>query len=1764
MSIAIAGFEGLVEIHHSTSSLLLRGVRSADGQRVILKTTADRRPSGTQIARLGRERRLVGRAQGERVVRLIDALDDEGAPVLVFDDFGGRSLDRVPETLSLAERVGLAVEVARAVEAVHARGVIHKDINPSNLVWNRATAALAVVDFGIATDLKRETPSRGRAELVEGTLGYVSPEQTGRMNCSVDRRSDLYSLGVTLYELFAGQRPFEGDDPLELVHAHVARLPAPLHERDGRVPPALSAVVMRLLEKAPEARYQTAAGVVADLERCGSELSARGDIRAFELCATDRSGAVEVPQKLYGRMGDVRALLNAFDRAASGGRGLVLVSGPPGIGKTSLIREVYRPIAESRGDFLEGKFDQFRLGVPYAPLGHAFGRFLRWVLSQDDVAVGAWRAKIGGAVGRNGAVLVEILPEIEALLGPLEPAQDLAAAEAENRFHLVFRELVEAIATREHPVALCLDDLQWADVPTLRLLERIVTDADSRHLLVIGAYRDNEVDAGHPLNLTIENVRRGGVAPTAIRLGALTEPQVQLLLRDTFAQHGGDVDELAAVCMAKTGGNPFFLRRFLEALGERGVVAWQPSTRRWTWEVAAIEALPHTENVVNFLLDGLSGLPRAAQAALQQAACIGDSFDLRLLAESTGRSPADLQSDLRPAVDAGLVAPQGRGWTLDAADPPGAIPDEAYRYGFTHDRIHQAAYGSMADGDAREAHYRLGHLIARQHAGDDEGPWLFEVVNHLNKAAGLARSPEERYALAQRNLDAGRRAMRAAAFGPAAEYLEAGIAALPEGAWADRYELALGLHADAAECAYVNARFERVAALIADVKDRARTLLDRTKALEIEMESRMARDDLKGAVGVALQALDALGFHLPESPGDAEVGDAVRRAMGALAGVRIDAIERLPDVDDPVVAAAQRILTRASSPAYYAAPTLLPIIACELVVTSVQRGLSTATPFAFAVYGIVLNSAGMMAQAHAYGELAQRLIERWDDRRLEARTRLVVNNHVCTWTVPLEGKLDHLREAYRIGRETGDFEYAAICGQAYATNAFTAGRELTRLHEEAEAFSGFMRNYQQSPSLRLHLPLVQLVRSFLGRSEDPARLDGPDLDERAACAFADASGSASLVFVTLSDVLIARYHFGSAREAFDVAERARPHQQGAASTYHLVNFHTYAPLAASRLFDAAEAGERAALLARVDESLAQLEVWAEAGPMNHRHRLLLVRAERARISGAIEEAAGLYLQALEAVQLGTYVNDEALICELTARFHLARGGASRSIGRAFLEDACFCYQRWGAAMKVERLREEFPRVLGSAFARRAASATRSGVDIDAAAVVRAARTISAEIELDKLLTTLFRTILEAGGAQKALLVLERGGRWEVAAEGTAAGDPTLARLALDSLDPAAYPLAVLRYVLRTGETVVIDDAAVPGSLLDGSDYARAHGVRSALCVPVRHRGALTALLYLEHDRAAGVFTEERGGLLELLLSQAAVSIHNAQLFEAQVRLTRAQSRFVPHQFLESLDRHDIAEVALGDVVSKTMSVLFSDLRDFTTMSEVSEAGAVIQLLNDYFAAMEPNIVEAGGFIDSFNGDEIMALFDVGPECAVRAAVHMQAALERFNAVARSGLRMGVGINTGPVVLGTVGGRDRIKCGVVGDAVNVASRIEGLTKRYGARLLIGEVTRDALPAASFSLRAVDRVAVKGRRSAQTIFEVLDAAPAAERAAKERSSGALAQAMAHYYARDFAAAAEGFAACRRGAPDDLVPAMFLERCRRFEAAPPPEGWQGIDQL
>lgn len=1792
------------ELFRGARTLVLRARRAHDGRAVVIKTLAATHPAPEEAARLRREFRLGRDLALAGLIRHLELVELADQPALVLEDIGGSSIDR-PDVSDrpLRDRVALALRLAEALAELHRAGVVHRDVNPSNVVWNRATGELRLIDLGIATRLERHRPARSPLERMEGTLRYLAPEQTGRTNRAIDRRSDLYSLGATLYELLTGAPPFADDEPLALVHAHLARDPRPPVELDPTLPEVVSQLVLRLLRKAPEERFQTAEGVAADLRRCLGGLDA-GTIAPFPLASDDVDAELRFPQRLLGRERAAAELLAALDRATSGERVLALVAGSPGIGKTALVHDLQGPLALRSGSFLEGKFDQLREGRPFAPIARALGRFVRGLLGGDEETLAGWRARYQEAAGELGGLLVELAPELALLIGPQPSAPELPAADAENRFHLLFRELIRAHATPEHPCVLFLDDLQWADLPSLRLLERLATDVRGGHLLLIGAYRDGEVDAAHPLALMVDRLsadpRR---APVRVALGPLELSDYVALLAECLAGSEAATAPLAALLHERTKGNPLYVQRLLDACAARALIRrdLSPGGGRWAWDLAAIASLEPEPDLVAFLIGRLGELPIRARRVLEAAACIGTELDLRLLATLEGSDLATVQADLAPAIALDLVQPRGVGWVLEPGEAADAVPEEALVYTFVHDHIRKAALASMKAEDAERLHLRLGRVLL-DGAPAEPGPRLFDVVDHLGLARRLL-TPLERERLAGMALQAARQARRATAFASALAYAELGIDCLERG-WDERYEESLALHLEGAEAAYLVNRAPRMREWVATVRARARTPVDRARAARIEMDAQISAERLLDGIATSRRALAELGWVIPEQPTGDDVGRAVGRAMSAI-GVRAPAeLVQLPLLEDPTVRAAMELLCNTCAPAYYAVPPLLPILACELVALSVERGLAPSSPFGFAVYGIVLVAMGRFREAHSYGLLALELIDRLEERHLEARVRFVVNNLVCVWVEPLDDRIEALREVYLLGRQTGDLEYAALACHGYLHNSWYGGRPLGALAVEAERYDEVMRSVEQHAIITVNTPILVAIRNMAGLTPDPARLDSASQTEEQLLGQLAAGANRSALAVAWIQVTILRHHFADPRSAWEAARTARAYLDGVPATYHLPAYHVHAALAALSLLGRADlpSEERAELERAVDADLAALTLWADAAPAHHRHRVLLVEAERAAVRGDATRAEGLFRAAANAAQGTRFVNERALILERAARRLLAGDGIDRSLGRALLEDAWQAYRSWGAEAKTTRLAAEFPRFLRRAKPASQAASDSGQIDVDSAAVIRASRAISAEIDPDRLLLTLFRLALEAGGARAGMLVLERAGEWRVVVRGGAGSAPELldAPLALASgarhpththththtrgsapgaggspgegLGPADVPLALLRYGLRTGETLVLDDLREPGGLVAADDpYFASRGARAVLVVPLHRKGQLAALLYLEHD-VPGAFTPERVELLRLLLSQAAVSLENAELYAAQLRVTSAQSRFVPYQFLRSLGRADIASVEPGDHVERKMSVLFSDLRDFTPIAESLGARSVIALLNEHFSLMEPPIAARGGFIDSFNGDEIMALFDADAEQAVRAAIAMQHALARYNREVATGprterppLRMGVGVNTGALLLGAVGGRERLKCGVVGDAVNLASRIQGLTKTYGASVLISESTHASLADPSvFQLRVVDRVAVFGRQQAAAVYEVLDAEVEPLRSAKLAALGALRDGQGYYHGREFARAMACFAQSMASAPTDPVPAIYFDRCRRWLIDPPPPDWQGYERL
>ncbi len=1681
----------------------------------------------------------------------------EGRHALLLRYAPGEPLDRWAARIGRAPgRIArAAVAIARTLGEMHERGVVHKDVKPSHIVFDEASARATLLDFAIAARVDHVSPEAATPDALEGTLAYMSPEQTGRVNRVVDYRTDLYSLGATIYELLLGRPPFEAQDAGELVHCHIARTPLSPQTIDPRIPPALSDIVLRLLSKSPEERYKGAVGLAHDLERCANAIDATGRAPRFSLGARDFSERLHVEPKLYGRERELAAMTRAFEGACEGRVVWILLAGEPGAGKSSLADELRGPVAAKRGVFAQGKFEQLQRSTPYFGLGRALGHVTTSILTQDESTLAATRARIAGAVGNRGKALATIVPNLELLLGPLPEPPALGGAEAQRRLHYVARSFLHACATASSPLVLVLDDLQWADPASLALVEQIVTDREGAHLTLVGTYRPGEVDAEHPLTALLAATHAN--PPLVLDVPALSPGDVLALVADTLHATHDEARDLASLVSSRTAGNPFFVRQFLRALWEKGALSFDGAKERWTWSLDRARALGITGNVVALMTSRIQALPEEAQHVLRFAACVGGRFDIATLAHVSGLPVARAAADAWASVREGLLVPFGDAYRIAAATEPTTAAAE---YSFVHDRVQQAAYALTGEQERKAIHHEIGRLLHTRARPDDDGESLFDVVRHLNLAGDVVKDARERRDLAALNLAAGRRARASAAYVQAASYFRAGIALLTDDAWTRDYDLAIALFAEASDAAYLAGDYDEAVRTCRIAVECGKSPLDKVKAFDSLVMTAMARDDLAGAIDAGIAALRELGVHFPAAPKTPHIIFALLRTKMALAGRPTESLADLPPMTDASVIAAMRLIERMIPAAFRSGSKLFPLFVFRLVNLSLTHGNMPVSCFAYAAYAITLCGVlGDYEGGYRFGQLSLALVEKLGAESFRPGVLFIFNNFVRHWKEPLRASLDGLASATRAGLETGNL-FEAVWACFYRTLwSFETGAELSAVERDLEDHAALFAQDKGAKNLS---SLVRQVVHDLATPRTPLRFfAGPHYDESSAherfATSSDATEVAAFHVLGLELALL----FGDTKRAVESADHAARYAEA-------ITGLPYVPLllylgALARLAHYRQTNDPA-LLQSARKSATKLRALASSSPGHHAHRALLVDAEIARALGR-SDTHDRYDKAIRAARAAGVLRDEALACELASAHHAERG--NEVLAQALFGHAVTAYRQWGARAKVQQM-------LGAtAGARDHASAAEAqgGSAIDLESLMKASSAVTSELVLSRLLGRLIALAIENAGAETGALILAHDGQLTVEAMGTTSGEPQIARAALGAVHGVSE--AIVRYVVRTGEHVVLEDASAEGPFRDHADIT-ARKVRSVLCAPIKLQGALTGIVYLENNLTPRAFTRDRIELLGLLAAQAAIGLENARLFDnleralaAQVELTDAHRRFVPDEFLQSLGRGRIVDVKLGDSVSKEMTVLFSDIRAFTSHVEGMKPEENIDFINEYLRHMEPAIVRQGGFVDSYIGDAIMALFDGETDRAVAASIDMLRALATLNAErtkrGKRSIAIGIGINAGPLTLGTIGGGNRIKCGVIGDTVNLAARVETLTKTYRVPLLASEhVLRRLRDPSAHDVRVVDRVRVVGKVEPVTLHEIYDADPLALRDAKRAIDARWNAALAQYYARDFEGATVALEACATAVPDDVVVRAFVERNRRHLAGGVPADWNGVE--
>ncbi|MEG4799247.1 AAA family ATPase [Microcoleus sp. ARI1-B5] len=1507
------GYQILAQIYESANSAVYRASREQDDRAVILKVLKEDYPTPAELTRYKQEYEITCNLDIEGIVKTYGLEPYQRTLAIVLEDFGAFSfrqlLDRQIESnsdFSIREFLKIAINLAEILGQIHSSNIIHKDINPSNIVFNPETGILKIIDFGISTQLTRENPTLKNPNVLEGTLAYMSPEQTGRMNRSLDYRTDFYSLGVTFYELLTGQLPFETTDALELVHCHIAKQPVAPHQVNSEIPNAVSDIVMKLMAKTAEERYQSAWGVKADLEACLNQLQTQGEISEFPLAAQDISDKFQIPQKLYGREAEVETLLTAFERVADSPQSkieMMLVAGYSGIGKSSLVAEIHKPNTRLRGYFTAGKFDQFQRNVPYSAIVSAFKGLVQQLLTESSSQLNQWRKKLLAAFGTNGQVIIDVIPEVELIVGKQPAVPELGATESQNRFNFVFQNFIRACCTKEHPLVIFLDDLQWADSATLKLIELMMTDADTEYLFLIGAYRDNEVSLVHPLMLTLDEIAKTKAIINRIHLSTLDLGTVTQIIADTLKTEAENVNSVAELVHFKTGGNPFFMNEFLKFLYTENFLYVNLQTGKWQWDLEQIQAQGFTDNVVELMAGKIKKLPEPTQSLLKLAACIGNQFELKTLGSIGQKSLIETVRDLNAAVAENLVVPVG-----DMADVKLAIASTELsasqvsttnqplpEYKFVHDRIQQAAYSLIPEQDLTITHYQIGQLLLQIFSPEVREERIFALVNQLNYGMALVADQTERDEMAQLNLVACRKAKASTAYQAAREYVEIALKLLGEEPWQRQYQMTLTLHEIAAEVASLCGDFDQMEQWVDAVIHHARTPLEQVGVYIVKIEALAFQNKFLEAISLGKSILKELGVEFSNNPTKEDIQQAVQEINTLIGSRPIEELFHLPAMVNTQKLATMPVASSLIASCYVSASPLLPLVVALQVNLSLQYGNSPLSSLSYAYYGCCLNTFLQdVTAAEQFGRLAYRLALEPTGKNMRAETFAVIALFIYHHKSHLRETLPLVQAGYQAGLETGKLEYLGYNGHIICSHSWWAGKPLAELEPQIQAYRQQLLDFKLLTAANLCLVYWETTLFLLG---NPNQVD---LSFEQAANEENLANDLYRLFIFYLHRAILKFLVGEIDVARADVLRARPYITTNAGTVCEAGLYFYDSLIALATVPESES-ELAAQRQRVEENQAKLQFWAENAPMNYLHKWQLVEAEKYRVLGQNAEAIELYDRAIAGAKENEYIQEEALANELAAKFYLNWG--KKRVAQVYMQEAYYAYTRWGALTKVKDLETKYPQLLTKSSSRpnitsthttntSTATGSQSASALDLATVMKASQAISGEIVLDKLLASLMKILIQNAGAQTGFLILEKAGQWVIEAAGNIEDDivAVLQSIPIDG----NLPRSPIDYVIRTRETVVENDAAQQGKFrLD--PYIQAHKTKSLLCAPLLDRGQLGGIIYLENNLTTGAFTLDRLEIIQLLSGQAAIAISNAKLYaevkESEGRLT---------QFLEAM------------------------------------------------------------------------------------------------------------------------------------------------------------------------------------------------------------------------------------------------------------------------
>ncbi|HPK21365.1 MAG TPA: diguanylate cyclase [Smithella sp.] len=1605
------------KIHETRNSVIFRGYKETEGLPLIIKLLKTINPTSSEIARFKQEYNLVKSLDVDNIVKIVDLVDYDNQYAIIEEDFGGISLkDSLKgKELDLQSLLRISSKVSETLGLIHKNNIIHLDIKPDNILINPERDEVKVADFGISAVLTHANDELYNPDVIEGTLSYMSPEQTGRMNRGVDYRTDIYSLGVTFYEMLTGEVPFKSKDPMELIHSHIARQPLPPDHLNPSIPPVLSSIILRMLSKNPEERYQNCLGIMADLDECLRQLHQKGQVDDFPIATKDISIRFNIPRTLVDRDHERIELMRCFERTCKGLSEFMLVTGQPGIGKSALVNEIYKPIIARKGYFIFGKYDQFRKDVPYSAIIQSFQGLIRQIISESEEKIQVWREKLLDALGPNGKVITDVLPELEMIIHKQPELTVLGPEESVNRFNLVFQKFINVFTTEEHPLVLFLDDLQWADQASLKLLENLMTTYETRYLFLIGAYRDNETNDAHPLTLALDHIRKKGKKINSIVLGPLNLTGINMIIMNVLLCNAEKSMPLAELINRKTAGNPFFVIQFLKNIYDNHLLQLNPSTG-WEWDIDKIRQMQVTENVIEFMAEKISHFPKNTREILKICACIGNRFDLELLSVVSGKSIDETLSDLTSAIQEDMISLHGN------------------MYKFMHDRIQEAAYSMIPEEEKSAMHYRIGGNVLKKTDEKNLHEKIFYIVDQLNRGIRCVSGTDEEIMLARLNLQAAQKSKKSTAYGSASFYLKTAMGLLPEYAWKSHYELTYAIYKEAIECEYLNLNFSEAEKIFHAVVNNARSNIDKANVYTLMIILYTTQGNYDAALHVGMEGMKMLGIHLPDNVSDVRVGWELlklrlkfgRRKIEDLIDLQyipmpntLDEAKQMaaeylrvhpgkslasPEINLWEMLSYAYLAIHTGTVAFYANPNLFAFIAINGVYRLLDYEINFEySPFAYIALGsIVGSSLGFYQHGYRFGVAALKTNEKIADTKNRCRIEFAFPMFIQHWKKHARKDLDYFRNAYKNGIENGDLIFSGHNVNLIGMTRIMLGDNLDDILEEYGKYRDFQLGGKDPFIARNYMENTRMCLCLKGRTESRGSLNGDGFDAKEQAGYYKSENNLLGTFYFSLVRLRINYLFGNYSACRDLLPEMRRivQKKTALGNLHIPEFYLYSSLTMTASYPEADPMTKARYKMSLRANQMKMLIWAKACPENFQHKYDFVAAEMMKNKGRFREAQKLYHKAIEGARENGYRQEEAIACERLALLYLDH--RCRDEAGFFMQKAHKGYLGWGASEKARDLEEKYPSLVpleqkqwgtgtvtvsgpsGSMTISGATETTGSTKMLDLSTAMRVSQIIASEIMLDRLLQKIMHESITNAGAQRGYLLLESDGDLTIEASQDVDKGESQVMQSLPLKDCPDICHSIVNYVYHSGEDIVLGNAVKEG-LFTNDPYVIRVRLKSILCTPIMSKGKISGILYMENNISENAFTPERLEVLRSFSVQAAISIENARLFE--LATTDGMTKLYVHRYFQLLLDQEIKRSRRQD---RKFSLVMMDIDNFKSFNDTYGHQLGDRVLKDVAAAAR-KASRSEDVAARYGGEEfVMILPDTDSKQAVILAERIRA------------------------------------------------------------------------------------------------------------------------------------------------------------------------------